>query len=186
MVTDPCEECHGAGRLKHARILSTKIPAGVDTGSRLRLNAEGEGGYNGGPPGDLYVEIIVRHHEYFSREQNHVLLERKIGMVDAALGAEIEVPTVTGGSETVIVPAGAQNGKLLRLAGLGFKNPTGGATGDLIVSLLVTTPQDLTERQEELLREFAALEDEKSGESSIKRLAKRARRKLKKALACVF
>lgn len=186
IVADPCDECHGVGRLKHTRILSAKIPAGVDTGSRLRLNAEGEGGYNGGPSGDLYVEIIVRHHEFFSREQNHVLLERKLNMVDAALGAEIEVPTVTGGTETITVPAGAQNGKLLRLAGLGFKNPVGGATGDLIVSLIVTTPEDLTERQEELLREFAALEDEKKGESTIKRLAKRARRKFKKALACVF
>lgn len=184
MVTDPCDDCLGAGRLKRTRTLSVKIPAGVDTGSRMRLSGEGEGGYNGGPPGDLYVEIIVRHHEFFSREHNHVLLERKVDMVTAALGAEIEVPTVTGGVQTLSIPAGAQNGKLLRLNGLGFKSPTGGTTGDLIVSLIVATPQDLTERQEALLREFASLEDEKKGESTIKRFAKKARRKLKKALAC--
>ncbi len=184
VVTDPCDDCHGAGRLKRTRTLSVKVPAGVDTGSRMRLTGEGEGGWNGGPPGDLYVELMVRHHEYFSREHNHVLLERKIDLVTAALGADIEVPTVTGGTETLTVPAGAQNGKLLRIPGLGFKNPGGGPVGDLIVSLIVTTPQDLTERQEELLREFAALEDEKNGESTFKRLAKKARRKLKRALAC--
>ena len=182
IVTDPCDECRGSGRLKRTKTLSVKVPAGVDTGSRMRLTAEGEGGFNGGPPGDLYVELIVRHHEYFSREHNHVLLEKKIDMVTAALGAEIEVPTVTGESKTMTVPAGAQNGKLLRLSGLGFKSPTGGSTGDLIVHLTVTTPEDLTERQEALLREFAAIEAEKRGESGFKRLAKKAGRKLKKAL----
>ena len=128
------------------------------------------------------MELIVRHHEFFSREHNHVLLERRIDLVTAALGCEIDVPTVTGGNEKMTVPAGAQNGKLLRLAGQGFRSPTGGPTGDLIVSIIVTTPQDLTERQEEILREFAELEAEKRGESSIKRLAKKAKRKLKKAL----
>lgn len=184
MVTDPCDECQGQGRVRRTRTLSVKIPAGVDTGSRMRLTGEGEGGHNGGPPGDLYVELIVRHHEYFSREHNHVLLERKVDMVTAALGAEIEVPTVTGEAENLKIPAGAQNGKLLRLSGLGFKSPTGGPTGDLIVTLLVSTPQDLTDRQEALLREFADLEAEKKGDSGIKRLAKKAKRKLKKALAC--
>lgn len=184
IVTDPCDECRGAGRLKRTRTLSVKIPAGVDTGSRMRISGEGEGGYNGGPNGDLYVELIVRHHEYFSREHNHVLLERQIDMVTAALGAEIEVPTVTGEKKPLSIPAGSQNGKLLRLHGLGFKSPTGGSTGDLIVSLSVTTPKDLTERQEELLREFMDIELEKKGESPIKRLAKKAKRKLKQALAC--
>ncbi len=182
IVADPCDECHGAGRLKKTRQLAVKIPAGVDTGSRLRLSGEGEGGYNGGPPGDLYVEIIVRHHEYFSREHNHVLLERKIDLVTAALGCEIEVPTVTGEKETLKIPAGSQNGKLLRLPSLGFKSPAGGPTGDLIVALAVTTPLDLTERQEAILMEFAELEAEKVGECGIKRLAKKAKRKLKRAL----
>lgn len=183
IVTDPCPKCEGAGRLKHTRTLSVKVPAGVDTGSRMRLTGEGEGGYNGGPPGDLYVEIIVRHHEYFSREHNHVLLERRLDLVTAALGAEIEVPAVTGETQTLKIPAGSQNGKLLRLSGLGFKSPTGGPTGDLIVSLIVTTPQDLTERQEEILLEFAEIEAAKKGESPLKRLAHKARRKLKQALA---
>ncbi len=184
IVADPCEECRGLGRQKRTRTLSVKVPAGVDTGSRMRLTGEGEGGYNGGPPGDLYVEIMVRHHEFFSREQNHVLLERRIDLVTAALGAEIEVPTVTGETHTLKVPAGSQNGKLLRLNGLGFKSPTGGPTGDLIVSLMVATPRDLTDRQEEILREFAEIEAEKKGDSSFKRFAKKARRKLKQALAC--
>ena len=180
---DPCDDCQGRGRVKRTRTLSVKIPAGVDTGSRLRLSGEGEAGWNGGPEGDLYVEIIVRHHEYFSREHHHVLLETRIDMVSAALGAEIEVPTVTGESRALAVPAGLQNGKLLRLPGLGFKNPSGGPPGDLIVSFTVETPVDLTERQEGLLREFAALEAEKKGESALSRLAKKARRKLKSALA---
>ncbi|UQZ90949.1 molecular chaperone DnaJ [Deltaproteobacteria bacterium Smac51] len=182
IVTDPCDSCRGHGRIKRTRTLNVKVPAGVDTGSRMRLTGEGESGYNGGPSGDLYVELIVRHHEFFSREHNHVLLERKIDLVTAALGCEIDVPTVTGENEKMTVPAGAQNGKLLRLTGKGFKSPTGGATGDLIVSLIVTTPQDLTERQEAILREFADLEAEKRGDSPIKRLAKKAKRKIKKAL----
>jgi molecular chaperone DnaJ len=181
-AADPCGDCQGRGRVKRTRALSVKIPAGLDTGSRLRLSGEGEAGWSGGPPGDLYVEIMVQDHEYFSREQNHVLLEKKIDLITAALGAEIEVPTVTGESRTLIVPAGLQNGKLLRLPGLGFKNPSGGPPGDLIVSFMVETPVNLTERQEELLREFAALEAEKKGESTISRLAKRARRRLKSAL----
>ena len=185
IVTDPCDDCHGQGRIKNTKNLSIKVPAGVDTGSRMRLTGEGEGGYNGGPPGDLYVELIVKHHEYFSREHNHVLLERKIDLVTASLGAEIEVPTVTGENMSLKIPAGSQNGKLLRLSGLGFKNPTGGSIGDLIVQLIVTTPTDLTDRQEQLLREFAKLEDEKNGETGIRRLAKKAGRKLKKALACL-
>lgn len=185
LVTDPCEECRGQGRVKKTKNLSVKIPAGVDTGSRMRLSGEGEGGHNGGPSGDLYIELVVRHHEYFSREQNHVLLDRKIDLVTASLGAEIDVPTVTGETKALKIPAGSQNGKLLRLNGLGFKSPTGGATGDLIVHLIITTPMDLTERQEEILREFARLEDEKRGEGGIKRLAKKAGRKLKRALACL-
>ena len=184
IVADPCPKCQGMGRIKQSRTLSVKIPAGVDTGNRMRLPGEGEGGHNGGPTGDLYVELIVRHHDQFSREHNHVLLEKKIDMVTAALGAELEVPTVTGETEVLKIPAGSQNGKLLRLSGLGFKNPNGGTTGDLIVSLIVTTPKDLTDRQEELLREFHDLEAEKNGESPIKRLAKKAKRRLKRALSC--
>lgn len=184
IIVDPCDDCHGQGRLKRVRILSVKIPPGVDTGTRLRLNCEGEDGYNGGPSGDLLVAVIVRHHEYFSREHNHVLLERKIDLITAALGVEIEVPTVTGETRTLTIPAGAQNGKLVRLPGLGFKNLTGGGAGDLIISLIVTTPVDLTERQEELLLEFADLEFRKTGDTPLSRLAKKARRKLKQVLAC--
>lgn len=186
IVADPCSECRGIGRIRKSHTLSVKIPAGVDTGNRMRLTGEGESGYNEGPAGDLYVELIVKHHEYFSREHNHVQLERKIDMVTAALGAVIEVPTVTDGLESLTIPAGSQNGKILRLAGLGFKNPNGGGVGDLLISLIVTTPDDLTERQEAILQEFAELEAEKKGESPFKRLAKKARRKLKRVLSCFF
>ena len=182
---DPCGDCQGRGRIKRTRTLAVKIPAGVDTGSRMRLSGEGEAGFSGGPPGDLYIEIIVRPHEYFSRENSHVLLERKIDLVTAALGAEIEVPTVTGETQALRVPAGLRNGQTLRLPGLGFKNPAGGPQGDLIVSFLLETPRDLTDRQEELLREFAALEAGKKAESPLSRFAKKARRKLKSALACL-
>lgn len=184
IVADPCVECHGVGRIRQSRTLSVKIPAGVDTGNRMRLMGEGEGGYNDGPPGDLYVELIVRHHEYFSREHYHVQLERKIDLVTAALGTEIEIQTVTSGTELLTIPPGSQNGKILRLAGFGFKNPSNGSFGDLLVSLIVTTPEDLTERQEKILREFAELETEKKGESTLKRIAKKARRKLKRVLSC--
>ena len=179
--TDPCGDCRGIGRVQRNRTLSVKVPGGVDTGARLRLSGEGEAGLNGGPRGDLYVELIVRAHEYFSREGRHVILERKVDLVTAALGAEIDVPTVTGEVRRLTIPAGLQNGKLLRLAGLGFKNPAGGAPGDLIVSFQVETPVDLTERQEELLREFAALEAGKKGESTLSRFAKKARRRIKRA-----
>lgn len=184
VVEDPCDECHGAGRVKRSRTINVKIPAGVDTGTRLRLNGEGESGYNGGPAGDFYVEIVVRHHEFFGREGRDVLLERKIDMASAALGCEIDVPTVTGETVPLAVPAGSQAGRMLRLPGLGFKSPIphNNVVGDIVVTLLVETPTDLTERQAELLREFAELEAAKRGESPLKRMAKKAGRKLKKAL----
>jgi len=182
-ASDPCPECRGEGRLKRVKELVVKVPPGVDTGARLRLRAEGDPGLLGGPSGDLFVEIAVRHHEFFSRERNHVLLDKKIDLVKAALGVELEVPMVTGENKTIVIPAGAQNGKSIRIQGMGFPSPVGGATGDFIVTLIIATPKDLTDRQQELLLEFSQIEDAKNNESSsFKNLAKKVGKKIKKAL----
>jgi molecular chaperone DnaJ len=136
----------------------------------------------GGESGDLYVEISVRHHELFGRERNHVILECKIDMIMAALGGELEVPTVKGEMTTIHVPAGSQNGKLIRIPGLGFPSPNSGARGDQIVSLAVTIPKDLTDRQIELLEEFNRLEIEKNNENPIKGWGRKIGQKFKKVL----
>jgi molecular chaperone DnaJ len=179
-ATDPCPECRGQGSVKRQRELTVHVPAGVTTGSRLRLRGEGEPGAMGGVPGDLYVEIAVRHHEVFGREGKHVLLDRRIDMTLAALGGELEVPTVSGETKTVYVPAGAQNGKLLRIPELGFPVPGSGARGDQIISLIVATPRDLTDRQIELLNEFAEIEEEKRNENPLKGFTRKLGKKVKK------
>ncbi|MDR1656361.1 MAG: molecular chaperone DnaJ [Deltaproteobacteria bacterium] len=181
-ATDPCPECRGQGRIKKQKEISVHVPAGVNTGARLRLRGEGESGSMGGDPGDLYVEISVRHHELFSREGKHVLLDYKIDMTLAALGGELEVPTVSGEKRTVYVPAGAQNGKLIRIPEMGFPVPGSGQRGEQIISLTVTTPRDLTERQIELLEEFAALEAEKKSESPLKGFTRRLGKKIKQVI----
>jgi molecular chaperone DnaJ len=171
---DPCQDCGGTGRVRRQKTISVKVPAGVNTGFRLLLRGQGEAGPKGGQSGDLYVEVAVRHHDAFSRERNHLILEHKIDMVTAALGGEIEVPTVTGGTQSVKVPVGCQNGKLVRLPGLGFKDPSGyRQPGDFIVAFTVAIPKDLTERQKELLAEFAAIEEGKKGMSPLKKWGKK-------------
>jgi molecular chaperone DnaJ len=146
----------------------------------MRLRGEGEPGTLGGQPGDLYVEIAVRHHELFSREGKHVLLDRRIGMTLAALGGELDVPTVGGENKTIYVPPGSQHGKLVRIPGLGFPVPGSSARGDQIVALSVATPKDLTERQVELLMEFARIEEEKRNEGPLKGMARKIGEKVKK------
>jgi molecular chaperone DnaJ len=180
IASDPCPECRGQGRMKRPRELTVHVPAGITTGSRMRLRGEGEPGTLGGQPGDLYVEIAVRHHELFSREGKHVLLDRRIGMTLAALGGELDVPTVGGETKTVYVPPGSQHGKLIRIPGLGFPVPGSSARGDQIVSLSVATPKDLTERQVELLMEFARIEEEKRNEGPLKGMARKIGEKVKK------
>jgi molecular chaperone DnaJ len=177
-VKDPCEECRGRGRVVRERQISAKIPAGVDTGSRLRLRGEGEAGQLGGPPGDLYVVIIVRPHEFFEREGDHVFLRVPISMAEAALGAEIETPTLRG-EKKLKIPKGISNGDVLRFRGEGFPNVQGYGKGDQIMEIMVQTPSNLTKRQEELLREFAELEKDKK---SRKSWTKRAAEKVKEAL----
>ncbi|MDR1395022.1 MAG: molecular chaperone DnaJ [Deltaproteobacteria bacterium] len=182
-TTDPCPECRGTGRVHRQKTLSVKVPGGVSTGFRLLLRGQGEAGPKGGQYGDLYVEVVVRHHESFSRERNHLILEHKIDMVTAALGGDIDIPQLTGGTQKINVPAGSQNGKLIRLAGQGFKDPNGHRqNGDFIVAFTVTIPKDLTERQRELLIEFAQIEDEKRGQTGFRDWTRKMGQKIKNVL----
>ncbi len=136
-----------------------KVPAGVDTGDRIRLASEGEAGANGGPPGDLYVQIQVRQHPIFVREENHLYCEVPIGFVAAALGGELEVPTLAG-RVNLKIPPETQSGRMFRIRGKGVKPVRGGPVGDLICKVTVETPVNLNRRQKEILQEFANEMDE--------------------------
>jgi len=162
IIDDPCSACHGIGRVEQHKTLSVKVPAGVDTGDRIRLAGEGEAGENGGPPGDLYVQINVKPHEIFTREENHLFCEVPISFVVAALGGELEVPTLDG-KVVLKIPAGTQSGKMFRMRGKGVKPVRGGPVGDLLCRVMVETPVNLTERQKQLLRE---LDDSMKGSGS--------------------
>ena len=153
VVSDPCAACHGAGRLKHHKTLSVKIPAGVDEGDRIRLSAEGEAGVNGGPSGDLYVVIHLHDHAVFQREGDDLHCEMPISFSHAALGGEIEIPTLEGTAK-VKIPPETQTGQVFRLRGKGIKGVRSSYPGDLLCEVVVETPVRLTERQKELLREL--------------------------------
>ncbi len=153
VIEDPCPACHGAGRVQQHKTLSVKVPAGVDTGDRIRLAGEGEAGGNGGPPGDLYVQVMVKEHEIFSREENHLYCEVPIPFVIAALGGELEVPTLNG-KVILKMPTGTQSGKMFRMRGKGVKPVRGGPVGDLLCRVIVETPVNLTEQQKDILRQF--------------------------------
>jgi len=153
MITDPCGTCHGQGRVKETKTLSVKVPPGVDTGDRIRLSGEGEAGEFGGPPGDLYVETHVRDHAIFQREESNLYCEMPISFVTAALGGDLEVPTLEG-KVKLKVPAETQSGKLFRLRGKGVKPVRGGAVGDLMCRVVVETPVNLTSQQKDLLNQF--------------------------------
>ncbi|MFN7134489.1 MAG: molecular chaperone DnaJ, partial [Myxococcales bacterium] len=161
VITDPCEACRGAGKIEAESQLSVKIPAGVDTGTRLRLTGEGEPGDFGGPPGDLYVVVHVKEHPLFTREDNEVLCEVPISFVDAALGSTIEVPTLEG-KVKVKIPAGTQSGKIFRLKGKGIPSLNGYERGDQHVRVVIETPTNLTREQRKLLEEFAAISNPES------------------------
>ena len=156
IIPNPCAACGGAGRVKHQKTLSVKIPAGVDEGDRVRLSGEGEPGVNGGPPGDLYVQVHVKPHGVFQRDNDDLHCEMPISFSAAALGGEIEIPTLDG-SARLKVPAETQSGKAFRLRGKGIKGVRSQAPGDLICHVVVETPVHLTERQKDLLREFEAI-----------------------------
>ncbi|WP_020165307.1 molecular chaperone DnaJ [Methyloversatilis discipulorum] len=153
MVKDPCNDCHGAGRVKGSKTLQVKIPAGIDEGDRIRLAGEGERGQGGGPAGDLYVQIHIKPHTVFQREGDDLHCEMPIGFATAALGGEIEIPTLDGAAK-IKIPAETQSGKVFRLRGKGIKGVRSSYPGDLMCHVVVETPVNLTARQRELLKEF--------------------------------
>jgi molecular chaperone DnaJ len=153
VVTTPCDECHGQGRVRRTKTLNVKIPAGVDTGDRIRLSGEGEAGRNGGPPGDLYVEIHVREHPIFERDGSHLSCEVPVSFAHAALGGEIEVPTLDGHVQLRIPPE-TQSGRVFRLREKGVRPVRGGPTGDLFCRVVVETPVNLSAEQRELIRKL--------------------------------
>ncbi len=159
VITNPCPECRGLGLVQTAKKLSVKIPAGMDENSRLRLTGEGEEGANGGPPGDLYVVVHVAPHDLFECHGADVHCEVTVSFSQAALGADVEVPSLYG-PKTLTIPRGTQTRDTLSLRGCGVPHVRGGGRGDQVAHLVVRTPTRLTERQEELLREFAALNGE--------------------------
>ena len=162
---DKCGTCHGAGRVKQNKTLSVKIPAGVDEGDRIRLSGEGEAGVNGGPTGDLYVVVHLKEHEIFQREGGNLHCEMPISFSTAALGGEIEVPTL-GGSAKMKIPAETQTGGVFRLRGKGIKPLRQSEPGDLMVHVVVETPVKLTEHQKKLLREFESSTQDDAGKHS--------------------
>lgn len=153
VIKDPCSVCRGQGSRKQTKKLSVKIPPGVDTGDRIRLNNEGEMGDPGGAPGDLYVQINVRPHEIFARDGIHLQCEMPISFVTAALGGELDVPTLNGRVKLKI-PHETQSGKVFRLKGMGVPPVRGGATGDMLCKVVVETPVNLTHKQKEWLQQF--------------------------------
>jgi molecular chaperone DnaJ len=156
VIPEPCAACGGAGRIKRNKTLEVKIPAGIDNGMRIRSTGNGEPGTNGGPPGDLYVEIHIKPHPVFQREGDDLHCEMPISFSKAALGGEIEVPTLSG-KVSFTVPEGTQSGKTFRLKGKGIKGVRSGYLGDLFCHVVVETPVKLTDKQKELLREFDRL-----------------------------
>ena len=162
IVQSPCVTCHGAGRIKQHKTLSVKIPAGVDEGDRIRLSGEGEAGVNGGPSGDLYVVIHLKPHAVFQRDHNDLHCEMPISFTTAALGGEIEIPTLDGYAK-IKVPTETQTGKVFRLRGKGIKGVRSSAHGDLLCHVVVETPVNLTARQRELLLELEAINVNDSG-----------------------
>ncbi len=153
VITDPCNKCHGQGRVEKTKTLSVKIPPGVDTGDRIRLANEGEAGEHGAPAGDLYVQVNVKDHPIFIRDENNLYCEVPISFTTAALGGEIDVPTLEG-KVKLKIPKETQTGKMFRLRGKGVKSVRSSITGDLMCKVVIETPVNLSKEQEELLRQF--------------------------------
>ncbi|CUH51563.1 molecular chaperone DnaJ [Shimia marina] len=166
IIKNPCKKCGGQGRIEKDRALSVNIPAGVETGTRIRLAGEGEAGMRGGPSGDLYIFIEVSPHKIFERDGVNLYCRVPVSMASAALGGDIEVPTIDGGRSRVKIPAGSQSGRQMRLRSKGMPALRGGGQGDMMIELAVETPVNLTSRQKEILREFEDLSEENNPESS--------------------
>jgi molecular chaperone DnaJ len=155
-ISNPCRPCSGTGRVRKERTLQVRIPAGVDEGTRIRLAGEGEAGLRGGPNGDLYIFLTIKPHKLFKRDGPHIYCRVPLPMVTAALGGDIEVPTIDGGRAKVSVPAGTQTGRQFRLRSKGMNTLNGQGRGDMVVEMAVETPVNLTKKQKELLRAFEA------------------------------
>lgn len=165
-IKNPCKSCHGQGRTEKEKSLSVNIPAGVETGTRIRLAGEGEAGMRGGPTGDLYIFIEVNDHALFEREASNLFCRVPVSMATAALGGEIEVPTIDGGRSRVKVPEGSQSGRQMRLRSKGMPALRGGGNGDMFIELAVETPVKLTARQREILKEFDELSEDNNPQGS--------------------
>src|SRR3989442_665218 len=161
IIPHPGPQCAGSGRIKLQKTLSVKIPSGVDEGDRVRLSGEGEPGVNGGPPGDLYVQVHIKPHPVFTRDHDDLHCEMPVSITSAALGGEIAIPTLDG-SAKIRVPAETQSGKTFRLKGKGIKGVRSQTPGDLFCHVVVETPVNLTERQRQILREFDAISQQDS------------------------
>ncbi|MEM9286969.1 MAG: molecular chaperone DnaJ [Pseudomonadota bacterium] len=166
IIADPCAACAGTGAVQREKSLQVKIPKGVETGTRIRLAGEGQAGVRGGPAGDLYLFVTVEPHPVFKRDREMILCDVPLPLATAALGGEIEVPTIDGGRAKVKIPSGTQSGKQFRLRSKGMPTISGGPLGDMIVRAQVETPVNLTDRQRELLEEFAEIERSERGQSS--------------------
>jgi molecular chaperone DnaJ len=156
IISDPCPECRGRGRVQHTKTLNVKVPPGVDEGDQIRLSGEGEAGENGGPPGDLYVQVRLKPHAIFKREGDNLYCEMPVSIATAALGGELEVPTLNGRA-SIKIPAGTQSEKTFRLRGKGVRNVRSGEVGDLYCRVAVEVPVSLTARQKELIEELDRL-----------------------------
>ncbi|MFC1828652.1 DnaJ C-terminal domain-containing protein, partial [Thermodesulfobacteriota bacterium] len=159
-IPHPCKNCRGAGQVRVSKTVSVKIPAGVDTGSRLRLTGEGEASVSGGPSGDLYVFLDVRPHEYFTRNNTDVICQVEVSFVQAALGDTLKVPTLRG-EKSLKIPKATQPGDIFRFPNEGIPSLRSGMTGDQIVQVVIKTPKNLNKKQIQLLKEFAKIESSK-------------------------
>jgi molecular chaperone DnaJ len=167
VISDPCNICHGEGRVRETKILNVKIPEGVDTGDRVRVNGEGEGGVRGGGPGDLYVQIKVKPHAIFQREGINLQCEIPVSFVTLSLGGSVDVPTLDG-KVSLKIPEETQTGKVLRLRGKGIKSVRGAGVGDLLCKVVAETPVNLSKTQQDLLTEFQKSLDENAKKHSPK------------------
>lgn len=161
IITDPCPECGGRGVVRQKRRIEVQIPKGIEDGTVLRVPGQGEAGLNGGPPGDLYVVVRVKKHDRFERRGNDLITTATISFVQAALGTEIEIPTLDGSTARLRIPPGTQHDSVFRIKGKGLPYMDGFGSGDLLVRVFVEIPKDLTERERELLREIARIRGEK-------------------------